>query len=425
MRGASCSRFTHQGARAARGVAAISTGVATGHAITLLATPVLSRIYSPADFGAFASFMAFVMIASTAGSLRLESAVPIASPGEARQMLWASALSSLLAGALCAAVVVGVGHPAISRGPWLGSALVVYIVWITSMYAVLTAYSLRAHQYSAVARRNLLQALGTTGGQLLLAGWTRSAMGLVGGLAIGRTLGVASLVREIGLFARDRDPDGATMTAALRRYWRFPAVFMPAALLNVLGVQLPILIVARAYGAESAGNLAQAFTFTLIPAALLGTAISSVVLAELAAKVRAGELDQRHRYLRVSRALAPFGLAWILGLVLLAPSLLPWVLGPQWESAGQFAAALGISAGTGLVVSPLSVVLLLYQRSAVNLLLDVGRVALVAVVGVAAWASGLGPVAAVLGMSVSMGIVYTVTWVVGLQVVSDRRSRSG
>lgn len=394
--------------------------MAVGQVVTLMATPVLSRLYSPAAYGAFASLMAVAMIASTAGSLRLESAVPIAMPVEARQMLKVSASSSLLAGTLCAALVVRVGHPAIASGPWLGSGLVIYIVWITSMYSVLTAYSLRTHQYSAVARRNFLQALGTAGGQLVVARWLRSAMGLTAGLAVGRTLGVASLLRESGLLAKRSAPDESTMTGTLNRYWRFPLVFMPSALLNVLGTQLPILFVARAYGAESAGNLAQAVTLGAIPAALLGTAISSVVLAELAARVRAGELDQRQRYLRVSRALAPLGLAWILGLALIAPSLLPWVLGSNWESAGQFAAALGIAAGSGLVVSPLTVVFSLYERSVLNLVLDVLRVVLVGASGFSAYAMGHGPVASVFAMSVAMGVVYATTWLAGLRVASGR-----
>lgn len=392
--------------------------------MTLLATPVLSRIYSPAAYGAFASLMALVAIASTAGSLRLESAVPIATAGDARQMLKASAWSSLLAGVICAGLLAGLGHSAVSGDPWLGSMLVVYIVWVTAMYSVLTASSLRSHQYAAVARRNLLQAAGTAGGQLVLSRWLKSALGLTAGLAVGRSLGVASLVRESRLLRNLHEADESSMSSALKRYWRFPLVFMPSALLNVLGTQLPILLVARAYGAESVGNLAQALTFGAIPAALLGTAISSVVLAEMAARVRAGELNQRQRYLRVSKALAPLGLGWFLGLVLVAPSLLPVVLGSEWQSSGEFAAALAVGAGLGLMVSPLTVVFLLYERSLVNLGLDIFRVVLVVAAGVAAWRLGHGPVVAVFVMSAAMGIVYVTTWIIGLWVVSGSEGSS-
>jgi O-antigen/teichoic acid export membrane protein len=368
--------------------------------------------------------MAMVVIASTAGSLRLESAIPIATAGEAWQMLKASIWSSLAAGIVCAGLLAGLGHSAVSSEPWLGSVLVVYIVWVTAVYSVLTAHSLRSHQYAAVARRNLLQAMGTAGGQLVLSRWLKSALGLTAGLAVGRSLGVGSLLRESQLWGNRHQAAESSMSGALKRYWRFPLVFMPSALLNVLGTQLPILLVARAYGTESAGNLAQAVTFGAIPAALLGTAISSVLLAELAARVRAGELNQRLTYLRVSKALAPLGLGWFLGLVLVAPRFLPVLLGQEWQSSGEYAAALAIGAGLGLVVSPLTVVLLLYERSRLNFGLDILRVVVVGASGIATWSAGYSSVVCVFAMSAAMGLVYLVTWAMGLRIVSRSQGQA-
>ena len=109
--------------RGQKGIAAISTGTAAGQVITLLATPVLSRIYSPSDYGAFASLLAFVAIASTAGSLRLESAVPIASDSDALQLLKTCIVTSILAGLICAGLLAGLGHPAVSEGEWLAAGL--------------------------------------------------------------------------------------------------------------------------------------------------------------------------------------------------------------------------------------------------------------------------------------------------------------
>lgn len=406
--------------RAQSGIAAISTGAVAGQAVTLLATPLLSRIYSPETYGAFASLIASVAIASTAGSLRLESAVPIATAGDARNLVKASAWSSVIAGIVCAVLLSVVGHHAVSRDPWLGSFLVIYLVWVTAMYTVLTANSLRSHQYIAVARRNFLQSLGTAGGQLVISRWLKSTLGLTAGLALGRSLGVAILLRESHLFSKRSGMAVPKRSVTLRRYWRFPVVFMPSALLNVVGSQLPILLVASKYGTESAGNLAQAITFGAIPAALLGSAIASVVLSEMAARVRAGELNQRERYMRVSKALLPLGLAWFLVLVIAGPALLPVVLGPGWADSGEYVAALAVAAATGLVVSPLSVVFILYEHALVNVTLDIGRILLVAGLGTAAWGMGFGPVGAVLLMSLGMAVVYVAIWSLGLRTASPR-----
>jgi O-antigen/teichoic acid export membrane protein len=100
--------------------------------------------------------------------------------------------------------------------------------------------------------------------------------------------------------------------------------------------------------------------------------------------------------------------------------LLPVLLGPGWAESGEFLAALAIGAATGLVVSPLSIVFVLYQRALMNVALDVGRIVVVGGLGVIAWLSGTGAVAAVILMSCGMGTVYIAIWLLGLRTASSR-----
>ena len=400
-----------------RGVAIISASSGAGQLITLLAAPVLARLYSPEAFGSFAVLVSLAAIASTVGAMRLDSAIPLASTTDAMNLVKTAAVTSVLVAACCIPITALVDWQGANYSPLWGLAVVPYIVWVTSMYSVLTSYSLRSRNYSAVARRNLLQQGGTAGGQLLVSWWLRSGFGLTLGLAIGRSLGVVSLLRESDLHFR-QVKTGRSQADTLRRYWRFPLVFMPSALLNVGATQIPVLFVASRYGTEAAGNLSQAVMFAAVPAALLGGAVSSVVMAEIALRVRSGEVDQRSRYLRVSRALAPLAVAWFLVLVVVAPRALPVILGPEWTSSGAYAAALAVAVVGGLVASPLSVVFVLYERSVMNVGLDVSRVVVIVVLGMAVWSLGYGPVAAVLAMSIGMGVIYAATWFMGLRVVS-------
>lgn len=404
--------------RAHRGMASITASSGAGQMISLAVTPILSRLYPPEAFGAFAALMAVTSIAAIGGTMRLETAVPIASHADATSLARTSFWSSLLAGMLACIVVFGWSGTGFWRASWPNGLLVVFLVLIGGMYSVLTNYSLRSRNYPALARRNLWRRIGTSGGQVLAAPWLNSASGLVAGAVIGGSLGLASLVRESGLLAGGRVRARAQVVA-LRRYWRFPVLFMPAALLNAFGVQIPLLLVTSWYGAESAGNLAQALRLGAVPAMLLGAAASSVILGELSTLVRNGQLNQRARYLRVSRALAPVALAWFLLLTLAGPWAAPLILGSAWPDVGSYVAAVAYSSAAGLLVAPLSVVLIIYERAALNFTLDLGRVVLVFGAGVAAWAAGDGPVEAVLAMAIAMALVYGVTWLVGLRVVSQ------
>ena len=243
-------------------------------------------------------------------------------------------------------------------------------------------------------------------------------IGLTLGQAIGRSVGVLSLLRETrssGLGVGWRTPH---WYAVLRKYWRYPAVFLPAGLMNIFSLQFPLLLVGFAYSAADAGNLAQAMRLTAVPAALLGGAVSSVVMAEIAHRVREGVADNRARYLRASKALLPIAIGWAAVLLLVAPWALPALLGEGWATSGLYAAAMAPSVGLSVLVSPLTMVVPVYEKSALQFGLDGLRLVLVCGSGLAAWVLGAGPVTTVLAMSLCMTAVYVVTWLVGLGVVS-------
>src|SRR5262245_33213571 len=58
-----------------RNAGTLSAGTALGHAFTLAAAPVLTRIYGPGDFGAFGLFLSFMSVAGDAVTLRFEASI--------------------------------------------------------------------------------------------------------------------------------------------------------------------------------------------------------------------------------------------------------------------------------------------------------------------------------------------------------------
>ena len=60
-----------------RGALAIFGGTAGGQALALVSVPVLTRLYSPANFGGFNVLSSLVAIVGTVAALRFELAVPL------------------------------------------------------------------------------------------------------------------------------------------------------------------------------------------------------------------------------------------------------------------------------------------------------------------------------------------------------------
>src|SRR5690606_37800482 len=83
-----------------RSVGLLAAGTAVAHVVGLAAAPLLTRLYTPTEFGLLAVFTSIVGIASVVVSLRLELAVPVPPAEE-------DAAQVVAAGMVVAAVVAG------------------------------------------------------------------------------------------------------------------------------------------------------------------------------------------------------------------------------------------------------------------------------------------------------------------------------
>src|SRR5690606_17674747 len=95
----------------ARNVGVLAGGAALGQGITLLAAPLLSRLYSPDDFGLLAVYASLLGILSVAANLRYELAIPLPEGDEeAAQVLGLSLAVTVVVSLLAALVVWALGE---------------------------------------------------------------------------------------------------------------------------------------------------------------------------------------------------------------------------------------------------------------------------------------------------------------------------
>jgi len=403
------------------GVLALVAGSAGAQALSLLAAPVLTRLYSPESFGQFAYMLSAAAIIGSVASFGFELAVPLAGKVSEAQKLIRMAMAAATVTALLTAIVVWLFHDSLSQiahfdiMPW--AIWVPFLVLLTAWFVVLSEATLRQRAYSAIATRTLAQNVGTVGGQLILATVTRTAAGLLTGQLFGRLFGIVALARKNQGLLRRSGRGGYRQT--LRANWRFPLVFAPTAVLNTLGLQLPLILVGAWFGIQSAGYLGVAQRVTALPAALIGIAVGQVFCGELTARLRANERNNRRLYLKVSARLGIFGAAIAVALLILPPYLFPVILGSNWAEAGAYAQATALAVGLGFMASPLSYVLVAYQKTVMAVSVDISRIILVCGLGYFAYRSGWSAVSALWMMYAGTTINYVVTWFLGLAVTSE------
>lgn len=404
---------------ASRGVLAITSGTLVGQIIVALATPLLSRLYSPDAFGAFSAVLAIVSAVGPAAAFKFDSAVLLPkSDADARNVLALSLMSSVATSIVAGGVFAVIG-PLVLANVW--DSVPFAPVWIgalvlaTGVFTSLVQATLRSKSYGLLGWRSAIQSIGTTVGQVGLGFLGGAPVGLLGGLLFGRLLGFGALTRSLRPIIAARG--GAPHRTLIKRYWRSPAVLAPSSLLNALGSQLPLILVAAWFGADPAGQLGMAQRLVFLPSALIGAALAQVFGAEIAQRLRDGAGSSRALYLKATWQIGVIAVPMCAAIIIVSPIFLPWFLGEQWEQSGAFAQAMAVSASVGLIVSPLSQVYLIHQSLA-SLAMDASRVVMIFGAGIIALSVGQDAVTTVWVLYAAQVLNYVITWIYGLRIVS-------
>lgn len=402
--------------RSSKGALTLILGTALGQLITLGVTPLLARMYSSEDFGYLSLVLSAASIVTPAAALRLESALMLPrSARNATALLGIGTFSAVCLSVLAAAILQVLFSFGVltnmARLPWF-SLWVAAIVFLTAVFTLLSQFALRRHRYGAVARRGIYQSTLAAGAQVGFGLIGASAGGLIGGYALGRLAGIAPLAvvlrGEVQPFRR------IDAWRVLRRYWRFPVLFAPSAILNAAGLVLPLLFVGAWFSVSDAGQWAMADRILAAPLVLVATAVGQVVEAHMSETLREARGGLGRYYLAVSGVLLLIAIAMVGIIVFAGPWALPVLLGPGWETATDVMIAMTPLIATRLIASPMSKILVVMQSSGWTLGLDILRVVLVLAAIFFVTASQLDLIEAAWCFSFVLGAVYVVTWGVGL-----------
>lgn len=408
--------------RLVRGLGAMLAGGAVGQGLVVLVSPVLTRLYTPADFGVFAVFTAVVTTVATVSTLRLEVALVLPEHDEdAAAVAWTGATAalviSLAVGAIgivaAAPLSILFGAPALAGSWWLVAAT----TFAVAGFQLLSAWIIREQRYAALGIRNVAQGVGTAGSQLGLGALGAGATGLLIGQALGYVSAVGGLTSRRGLLRQPR-PTGTQMRDALSRYRRFPLVSSWSALLNVAGLQVPLLVISAAYGQIVVGLLGLTIRVISAPLVLLGRNVAQAFVGEASSNTRnrTGSLARQVRI--TTLALLAAGVLPTAALAGFGPSLFGLIFGLEWTEAGRYAQLLSVGFLAQLAVSPVSQTLLVLERQGAQLAWDVGRLVLTIGAPLCCAVLGASPAVAVATFSAALVISYAALLVTCLRAAS-------
>ena len=341
-----------------RSTLTLLTGSVVAHALPLLLGPVLTRLYTPSDFGQYALLWALATNLAVVACARYEFALPLEKRSDGAALLMALCARLLLAVTAASIPLTLVLHF------WHGMALALWLpAGILAIGATqwLALWATRAQRFGLLSAARLVQQGGGAVLQMVLGLLKAGPIGLVVGPIVAG-LGAAWLLARPaprGGWRRMTRQPLSRLKAMAARHRDFPLYNTPHAFIGGLQDTLALLLIAAWAGDAAAGYWALALRYLKAPATLLGGALSQALYPQL---LQAQSAAQARTLVRQSMlALAALAVPLAAVLLLWGPPLFTWIFGAQWGDAGMLARGLGLYIALHFIASPLSVVTLAWR----------------------------------------------------------------
>lgn len=331
-------------------------GNTLAQAVGVLGMPLLTRLYSPADFAAQTVFLQFVMFFAGVMTCRFEYFVQL--PKSDSEALGLMRLTWLLAAITCILL---------TPLTWLVTPLFsmdagqVKWLWLSPLTAALISLSFAHQHWTQRQGQFKLSGAGEVVAKLAYVA-TGVVIAMMGGGAVGLIVTIAAaaaaklLLHVMGgrasrKAARESSGTPRAMQAA-RRHAGHAVSMVGSHLLGTVTSMVPILFVGGFYGASTLGQYGLVTATIFLPAGLIGGAIGQVYY-QRAAALWSGGASFAALWGETFKRLSLMGLPAYVLIAVLAPRAYPVIFGDAWHAAGEYAAWMSVAAFFSFITAPM------------------------------------------------------------------------
>lgn len=357
----------------------ISSGTVLAQGITILLTPIVTRLYLPNDYGVLTSFNSVIAILIILASFDYHKAIPLAKND--KQVINLIFLSSLILISITLSLflVLYFFGEAIFDNLNLNDLLnfkfyLPLALFFMGAYKIFLEYALRNRDYKTITKTSIYQSSFANSFRIILGYFNTGAIGLILSAIIGKSFGLYSLIKP--LFSTKKIINYINKTNLLNviiRYKRYPLYSTPSNLIYTLGNNLPMLFILVFFGSYEVGLFGLANNIINIPLALVGMSVSQVFFAEAAKIGKHKPTELKNISTKLVSKLATFGLIPLLFVIIFGPQVFSFVFGNQWYKAGEYARVLSVMVYFHLLILPVGRLLEILELQKLGLIFNATR----------------------------------------------------
>ena len=361
----------------------VVSGMAIAQLLPLLASLAIARIYAPAQFGLFATWLGIVMSAAVIVTGRLEMAIGLEEDANSRKQAVSIILLTIVIISVALWILLIIGYFFTSFFGQFGHGLL-----IAFFPAVLLAGAIQTWQawaaleglYSELSYIRVAQSIGVTSIQIGVGFLAPNAESLALGYIFGLICGffISCYLMPI---SSNYSHLGFNFFANLRALWvrhrRFPLFALPADFINTFAAQLPLIAIASRFGDDITGFYALTIRVLGAPISLMGAAVLDVFKKKsVESFLKYGNC--RLEYIQALKTLSLLGIFFATLAALVSEPMFVWGFGEPWRQSGIIAVWMVPMFAMRFIASPLSYVLYIAGKQHVDLIWQISLLVMTA-----------------------------------------------
>lgn len=355
----------------AQSILTLTTGTSIAQVIPILISPILTRIYSPDDFGLFALYMSVVSLLAMIVSGRYELAIMLPKKDiDAIQLLLLSMYINIMLTIITFLVIVFfsseianlLGNNQIKY--WL--YLVPFSLFILGTFQILNYWYLRSESYKLVSKNKIIQSSSSASSNLSIGIFFKGINGLIISNLFSQLIATLLLIKKFfningNIF---RKTNWLKIVALSKIYKKMPLLNMPNAFVDALRISGINILISKFFSTSLLGSYSLALRIVQLPMNVIGTSISQVVYKEMAT---CGKHELFNLCASTIKKCFLIGITPFLGLYFLSPFIFSIVFGEDWRISGVIVQILAPWLFVNFIASPISTFFLVINKQEVML----------------------------------------------------------
>ncbi|MBO7455735.1 MAG: lipopolysaccharide biosynthesis protein [Paludibacteraceae bacterium] len=314
-------------------------------AIGILVYPLLTRMYAPEDFALLSLFTSIAGVLVLVATAEYQYAIVLPKSDEHARALTHVCVLLLLAmtALICLSLPFAAPIAAMFKAPALATYwwMMPLSVLGLGLWNILNYWYIRRRAFTRASGYQITQSVFSASGKIGLGalGWLQGGMVVATVFAPLLSLLINGALAWRKYLSELLHPCRSDMRFVAREYANFPKFNLPRALVNSVGLALPVWLLTPHFGLAEVGQLSLAMMAAFVPLNIIARACYQVLYQRVA------ELVQRRQ--SIARVLWRFSLwmtvAFLIGLTavyIFVPQLVTFIFGAEWLEAADIIRAL-------------------------------------------------------------------------------------